>query len=105
MSVNRNVQFVRPFDDVNWPTTRVWHEKFWADADHMDSCVSYSASVNTGVAMCWDDRVPFCYSITDICFTQNTRAQHTKQDKIDYILRLAVIFRSLLGTLALLLLH
>jgi hypothetical protein len=63
MSVNRNVQFVFPFDDVNWSATRVRHEKFWADADHMD------------------DTVPFCYSITDISFTQNTHIQHTKQDK------------------------
>jgi hypothetical protein len=49
-SVNRNVHFVVPFDDVNWPANRVSHEKFWTDADHIDSCVSYSASVYTGVS-------------------------------------------------------
>jgi hypothetical protein len=41
MSVNRNVRFVFPFDDLNWPANPVRHEKFWAETDHMDSCVSY----------------------------------------------------------------
>ena len=76
MSVNRNVHLIVLLDDVNWPATRVRHEKFLVEADHMRICVCYSASLYTG-----DDTLPFYYSISDLSFTQDTRTEPTEQDK------------------------